>query len=141
MRNRKTWLIVAIVAVMAVVALYNIMDMKVSSEIPGTSAPPVETNALSPSPGRVVMLDLGATECIPCKMMVPILEELQEEYDGKAGIIFIDVWKEPDQARKYGIRVIPTQIFFDAEGREAKRHEGFLGKEQIIDILTAMGVS
>lgn len=141
MRHRKTWLIVALVAVMAVVVLYNVMDIQVSSETPGTSAPQVEMNVLSPFPGRVVMLDLGATECIPCKMMAPILEELKRQYDGKADIIFIDVWKQPDEAAKYGVRIIPTQIFFDADGKEVQRHTGFLGKEQIIDILTAMGVS
>ncbi|MBM9606499.1 thioredoxin fold domain-containing protein [Desulfopila inferna] len=87
------------------------------------------------------MIDLGASECIPCKMMAPILEELKEEYQGKADIIFIDVWQKPDQAKKYGIRAIPTQIFFDADGREVQRHVGFLDKKQIIKILRELGVS
>ncbi len=87
------------------------------------------------------MIDLGATECIPCKMMAPIMEELEKEYAGKADIIFIDVWKNPDQAKKYGIRAIPTQIFFDAEGREAFRHEGFMDKKSIVQKLAKLGVS
>lgn len=91
--------------------------------------------------GRVTMIDLGATECVPCKMMAPIMEELKEEYKGKADIIFIDVWKDPPQARKYGIQAIPTQIFFDRSGREVYRHVGFINKEQIKKILAQMGVA
>ncbi len=87
------------------------------------------------------MIDLGASECVPCKMMAPILEELKKEYAGKADIIFIDVWKDPPQARKYSIRAIPTQIFFDAEGKEVFRHTGFMSKKQIVEILTRLGVS
>ena len=61
------------------------------------------------------MIDLGATECIPCKMMAPVIEELKKDYAGRACIIFLDVWKDPAQAKKYGIRAIPTQIFFHRE--------------------------
>ena len=50
--------------------------------------------------GKVTMIDLGATECIPCKMMAPIIEELKKEYAGKADIIFIDVWKNPGSGEK-----------------------------------------
>ncbi|RLC04878.1 MAG: thioredoxin [Deltaproteobacteria bacterium] len=108
---------------------------------------PCDTSALSTQStaikalGKVTMIDLGATECIPCKMMAPIMEELEKEYAGKADIIFIDVWKNPDQAKKYGIRAIPTQIFFDAEGREAFRHEGFMDKKSIVQKLAKLGVS
>ena len=90
--------------------------------------------------GLVTMIDLGAKKCIPCKMMAPILEELKKEYDGKASIIFIDVWKDPEQARKYGIRAIPTQIFFDKNGMEVYRHVGFMNKEAIVGQLEKMGV-
>jgi thioredoxin 1 len=87
------------------------------------------------------MIDLGATECIPCKMMAPILAELKIQYAGKADILFIDVWKAPGQAKIYGIQTIPTQIFFDAKGREVFRHIGFMDKRQIVDILYKLGVS
>jgi thioredoxin 1 len=86
------------------------------------------------------MVDLGRTMCIPCKAMAPILEEAKEEYQGRAIIEFIDVGDHPDQARKYGIELIPTQIFLDAEGREVWRHEGFLSKEEIAKQLAEMGV-
>lgn len=93
-----------------------------------------------PVKGMVTMVDIGADKCIPCKMMAPILKELEEEYKGKAAIIFIDVWKNRDEGPKYGIRAIPTQIFYDKEGKEFFRHEGFLDKESIVHVLEKVGV-
>jgi len=78
------------------------------------------------------LLDLGAGKCIPCKMMAPILDELKEEYTGQFDVVFIDVWENPDESQKYGIKLIPTQIFFDALGAELYRHEGFFSKEDYI---------
>ncbi|MDH7602920.1 MAG: thioredoxin family protein [Armatimonadota bacterium] len=86
------------------------------------------------------LLDLGATKCVPCKMMAPILEELAREYKGKLKVEFIDVWENPDAARKYGIRVIPTQIFFDEKGEEFFRHEGFYSKEDILRKFRDQGI-
>lgn len=94
-----------------------------------------------PTPGMVTMVDLGADKCIPCKMMAPIIEELKKEYDGIAAIHFIDVWKNPDEAEKYGIRAIPTQIFYNSDGEEIQRHEGFLDKKSILGIFEKLGVS
>jgi len=92
-----------------------------------------------PTPGMVTMLDLGADKCIPCKMMAPIIEELKKEFDGIAAITFIDVWKNPAEAKKYGIRGIPTQIFYDEDGKEAGRHMGFLDKKSILEIFAKLG--
>ena len=78
------------------------------------------------------LLDLGATKCIPCKMMAPILEELKREYEGRLEVEFIDVWENPNEAKKYGIKLIPTQIFFDSSGKELFRHEGFFSREDIL---------
>lgn len=93
-----------------------------------------------PIKGMVTMVDIGAKACIPCKMMIPIIESLSEEYEGRAGIVFIDVWKNPSQTEKFGIRVIPTQIFYDKDGNEVMRHEGYFSKEEIIAVLTKLGV-
>lgn len=92
-----------------------------------------------PVEGMVTMLDLGATKCIPCKMMAPILEALKKEYEGRAAIIFIDVWDHREYAQKYGIRAIPTQIFFNKEGKEVYRHIGFMDKESIVKKLQELG--
>ena len=93
-----------------------------------------------PEKGMVTMLDLGAHKCVPCKMMAPIIKELQAEYRGKAAILFIDVWQHKDEAKKYGIRAIPTQIFYDSTGKEVRRHVGFMDKKSIVAILKELGV-
>ena len=93
-----------------------------------------------PVRGMVTMIDLGATSCIPCKMMAPIMEKLEKVYDGKAAIVFIDVWKTKGPAKRFGIRAIPTQIFFNKEGEEVYRHVGFMGEEAIVAQLRKMGV-
>ena len=93
-----------------------------------------------PVQGMVTMIDLGAKKCIPCKMMAPIMEKMEKVYKGKAAIVFIDVWENGEPARRFGIRAIPTQIFFDREGKEVYRHVGFLSEEKIVAQLKKMGV-
>lgn len=87
------------------------------------------------------LVDLGKGTCIPCKKMKPILDELTLEYEGRAIVRVIDLRYEPQEARKYGIRLIPTQIFFDAEGNEVYRHEGFMDKRSIKRKFAEMGVN
>ena len=89
-----------------------------------------ETKQASATLPRLV--DLGADKCIPCKMMAPILEELKTEYAGRLKVDFIDVWENPDAGKGYGIRIIPTQIFYDSSGKELFRHEGFFSKADIL---------
>jgi thioredoxin 1 len=93
-----------------------------------------------PVKGMVTMVDLGAKKCIPCKMMAPILGKLEKVYAGRAAVVFLDVWEDPKPAHRFGIRGIPTQIFFDKEGREVFRHAGFLSEEEIVRRLKDMGV-
>lgn len=88
----------------------------------------------------VTMVDLGAKTCIPCKMMAPIMEELEKEYKDRAAIVFIDVWENPDAGKNYGVKAIPTQIFYDVHGKEVYRHIGFLDKAGIVAELEKNGV-
>jgi thioredoxin 1 len=87
------------------------------------------------------MIDLGAKKCIPCKMMAPILEKMERVYKGKAAIAFIDVWENREQAQRFRIRSIPTQIFFDQDGKEVYRHVGFFPEKEIVAQLEKMGVN
>ena len=87
------------------------------------------------------LLDLGAGKCIPCKMMAPILEELKKEYAGRMEVEFIDVWKNPDAGKQYGVQMIPTQIFYAADGKELFRHAGFFGKADILAKWKELGVN
>jgi thioredoxin 1 len=94
----------------------------------------------SQTKGLPRLVDLGADKCVPCKLMAPILEELKNEYAGRLKVVFIDVWKNPDSGKKYGIKVIPTQIFYDASGKERFRHEGFFSKDDILAKWKEFGV-
>ena len=100
------------------------------------AAAPEQGGAVAPSVAKPAALprlvDLGADKCVPCRMMAPILEELKTACRGKMDVEFIDVSKNPGAAESFGIRVIPTQVFLSAEGRELFRHEGFFAKEDIL---------
>jgi thioredoxin 1 len=87
------------------------------------------------------LLDLGAKKCLPCKKMAPILEELAQEFKGVFEVEFIDVWQpqNKEKAKAYSVQSIPTQIFFDASGKELWRHEGFFSKEDILNQWKILG--
>lgn len=92
------------------------------------------------SAGKPAVIDLGARTCIPCKKMAPILESLSHEYRRKAEVLFIDVHTDKAAADRFRVQMIPTQIFFNAQGREVKRHMGFMDKADIIRELKAAGL-
>lgn len=92
------------------------------------------------SSGMPTLLDLGARTCIPCKEMAPVLEALSTEYRGKASVLFIDVHKDQAAAQKFRVQMIPTQIFFNAQGKEVRRHTGFMEKADLIKELTKAGL-
>jgi len=109
------------------------------------AASPESVKAVEPAPAQPggalpKLVDLGAGKCIPCKMMAPILEELKGEYKGRLEVVFVDVWENPNAGDPYGIKLIPTQIFFDAKGKELFRHEGFFSKEDILAKWKELGI-
>jgi len=87
------------------------------------------------------LIDLGAGKCIPCKQMKPILDELKRDYAEQFETVFIDVWENREEGPKYGIRIIPTQIFFTVDGKERYRHEGFMSKKDILAKWRDLGVT
>jgi thioredoxin 1 len=90
--------------------------------------------------GKPTIAEFGWRECIPCKDMRPILEELDEEYKDRLNVVIVEIPYHKDLAGKYGITVMPVQIFFDSNGNEIIRHLGFLPKEQIVWQLTQMDI-
>lgn len=100
----------------------------------------VSSNAVAHEKALPRLVDLGAGKCIPCKMMAPILEDLKKSLVGKLEVQFIDVWENPEAGKQYGINLIPTQIFYDAQGMELFRHEGFFGKDDILAKWKEFGV-
>lgn len=104
-------------------------------DVPATQPAAARATASQPAATQAVKLprlvDLGADKCKACKELAPILDALREEYKGRLDVVFYDVWKDPAPAKKYGIRLIPTQILFDKDGKEVWRHEGFISKENL----------
>jgi len=109
----------------------------IASEVPWAESKEMDE---IPVKGMVTMLDLGAKSCIPCKMMTPILEKLENVCKEKAAIVFVDVWKDRKPAVRFGIRSIPTQIFFNEDGKEVYRHVGFMSEKAIRTQLRKMGI-
>jgi len=89
---------------------------------------------------KIEFVELGSVNCIPCKKMQPVMKSIEEKYKGVVKVTFHDVWKDEAPAKKYGIDLIPTQVFLDDKGNEVMRHEGFFPEEQIDDFLKSKGI-
>lgn len=138
-RNLLTSLLVTGGVVALVIVVATLRGSREPAEAEKPRGITLESPPVTSAPALPRMVDLGADKCIPCKKMAPILADLKTEYAGKAVVEFIDVWKNPEAGKPYEFRVIPTQVFFDREGKEAWRHEGFLAKDEIITKLKELG--
>ena len=139
----KLLIILAIVFLIAGLIIFQGRDKTSFKEGETSSSEKISTNKDSSdviAKNLPVLIDLGRGTCKACKMMQPILEELKEEYKGRAIIKIIDIRYDPEPARFYKIRLIPTQIFFDVSGKEVYRHEGFMDKASIIQKFLEIGV-
>jgi thioredoxin 1 len=90
----------------------------------------------------VTFIELGSVNCIPCKQMQPVMKSIESKYGSQVKVVFYDVWK-PEQkqyAQKYGIQLIPTQVFLDVNGKEIFRHEGFFPEKEIDQLLQKKGL-
>ena len=126
-----------IIILLLAVSVAAVVVLKDKDNPPAEAA---QTQPLAETKQLPKLVDLGADKCIPCKMMAPILEELKQNYTRTFTVEFIDVWKNPDKAKEYGISIIPTQIFYDSSGKELFRHEGFFSKEDILAKWKEFGV-
>ena len=139
MKASNTLILIAVVAIVAGVAWFRSSREGSTAGTQSPVASSVDANStVAKKLPRVV--DLGAHECKACKELAPILEQLRKEYESRVAVEFIDVWKNPEAGDPYEIRVIPTQIFFDADGKEVWRHEGFLPKADFIAKFAELGV-
>lgn len=146
--------VIVLALVVAVAVVVGLKQREAPSPAPQPAAPrgaetetpppasPEDAEAVPPAAKGVLprLVELGADKCIPCIQMAPILEELKAEYAGQFQVDSIDVWKNPGAAQEHGIRTIPTQIFFDAQGNELFRHVGFFSKEDILATWKKVGI-
>ena len=130
--KRTTKISIVIILILSVIGIWGYKTYVVK-KAPNQTTQDIEK-------GKPMLLDLGSATCIPCREMVPILDEVKKMYDGKAVVKVMDVYDNPEVANKYGIRVVPTQIFLDKDGKEVSRHEGFFSKEDIVKVFKGMGV-
>lgn len=98
-----------------------------------------QTESVKP---KVTFIELGSVNCIPCKQMQPVMKSIEEKYGEQVKVIFYDVWKQEQKkyAQQYGIRLIPTQVFLDENGKEFHRHEGFYPEAEIEKLLQTKGL-
>jgi thioredoxin 1 len=91
---------------------------------------------------KVTFVELGSVNCIPCKKMQPVMKAIEEKYKDQVKVVFYDVWKDEqkDYAEKYGIKLIPTQVFLDDNGKEFFRHEGFYPEKEVDKLLQKKGL-
>jgi thiol-disulfide isomerase/thioredoxin len=87
------------------------------------------------------MIDLGRNQCLPCKMMKPVLEELKQTYAGAIDIEYINIAENPGVMEKLGlpVRAVPFQIFYDGSGKIVKRHYGYMSREEILQAFKELG--
>jgi thiol-disulfide isomerase/thioredoxin len=90
--------------------------------------------------GKPTMVEFGATGCVPCDMMQPVLENLKKRYHNELNIVFVHVGEEQILGARYGITSIPVQAFFDKTGKEVFRHTGFYAQAEVEKKLAEMGV-
>ncbi len=86
-----------------------------------------------PATPKITFIELGSKSCVPCKKMIPIMKSLETKYGEQIKVVFYDVWSKEHKNKisEYKVRLIPTQIFLDENGKEIHRHEGFYPESQI----------
>ena len=82
----------------------------------------------------ITLVDFFATWCAPCRMMAQILPDIESELDGKVKIVKVDVDKNPNLARQYGVMSIPTLIIFK-DGKEQEKHIGIWQSDDCVTTL------
>lgn len=133
---KKTANIIILILMVCALAWTSAQDTKKQ----GT--PSAKTEVKAESKILVTFIELGSVRCIPCRKMIPVMEEVEKEYGHQVKVVFHDVWTEKGKpyAKKHGIKLIPTQIFLDEKGNEYFRHVGFFPKEKLVEVLQQKGV-
>ena len=141
LRRKKKWMrtTAGVALAAAIVLLMGVACSKEAEKEPATKDNPSVEKVEAP---LVTFVEIGSVRCIPCKKMQPIMREIEREYAGKVKVVFYDVWTPEGKpyGEQFGIRVIPTQVFLDKDGKEYFRHEGYFPKEELVKVLQQKGV-
>lgn len=91
---------------------------------------------------KITFVELGSVNCIPCKQMQPVMKAVEHKYGSQVKVVFHDVWKSDQKhyAEDYKIKLIPTQVFLDENGKEFFRHEGFIPESEIDKLFSKRGI-
>ena len=91
---------------------------------------------------QVTFVELGSTTCIPCKQMQPVMAAIEKKYGAQVKVVFYDVNKEENKkiSEHYKVKLIPTQVFLDKDGKEFFRHQGFYPEKEIVKLLNGKGL-
>jgi thioredoxin 1 len=127
--------------IMIIICLLLISSCKKEESVTESAS----VNIISPvltATQKVTFMELGSVECIPCKAMVPVMDQIRRELGEQVNVVFHDVWTDEGKpyTKEYQLKVIPTQIFLDSDGHEYYRHEGFFPVEELFPILEMGGV-
>jgi thioredoxin 1 len=133
-----------IISMLLISIVFGSPTIAQSKKSPKRSKPiPVmkDTSAIVSKP-LVTFVELGSVNCIPCKAMQKVMKAVKEKYGNQIRITFYDVWKEEQAhyAQDYNVRLIPTQVFLDANGKELMRHEGYFPEKDIDAFLQSKGL-
>jgi thioredoxin 1 len=103
---------------------------------------PDSTTATQPKKPLVTFVELGSVKCIPCRQMQPVMKAIEKKYGDQVRVVFHDVWTDTGSTRaeEFDIKLIPTQVFLDAKGKEFFRHEGFYPESEIDKLLQKRGL-
>jgi thioredoxin 1 len=87
------------------------------------------------------LLELGSMRCQACLEMAKVLDALRASQGGKLQVDFIDVFEQTEAMDSYRVSLIPTQILYDAAGKEIFRHQGYFSHDDILAKFRELGVS
>jgi len=93
--------------------------------------------------GKPTVAEFGANACVQCREMKPVLEALRREHGERIAVVSVDLiaQKEANYIQRYRIQLMPTQVFFDARGREIRRNLGKISGEEILARLQGQGAT
>lgn len=144
----------SVVAALAIAAAVIAVPLVLKSRVGSNAEPPVRHEPSNPRtsgseqarppkqrsttaaarPGQALprFVDLGTTTCAPCRVMLGVMQELERQYPDSMIVEFVNVHENQVEAQRYGIQIIPTQIFLAPDGRELYRHTGVLRAQEVI---------